>query len=604
MDYPDSIKHAQTNWIGKSEGALIKFPVDGHDLEVFTTRPDTLFGTTFVAIAPEHPILETLVGCAPNRPEVLKYIEKAKNTSDLERQTAKEKTGVKLEGVTAGIPFDKSGREVPVFVADYILMGYGTGAIMGVPGHDERDFEFAKTHGLEVIKVVEPQEPKEMPYPDEGTAVNSFEYTGLSTQEFKQKIIEQLEKDGLGKPATTYKLRDWVFSRQRYWGEPIPMIHKQDGTPEPIADPDNWDEVMEKLPLTLPEVPNFNPLEDGTSPIAKNAEWLNTTDKEGNPAKREIDTMPNWAGSSWYYIRFVDPENNDWFADYEKMKYWLPVDRYFGGSEHTTLHLLYSRFWHKFLFDQGKVPVPEPYAWRLNGGLLLGPDGKKMSKSLGNIVNPTSIVENYGADALRMYICFLGPYEDTYPWNDNGIKSTWRLLKNVWALRDKVKDVKRSPGLEKDYHKAVKNITEMIESLKMNTAISQLMIFVNKMKSVEHVDPGIWKGFVKLLAPFAPFIAEELWQDINGWDEWDKNNSVHLDTWPTFDEGLTKDKTFMIPVQINGKLKGEVEVTENEPEVMVREKVFALSKVSTLVGDENNVKDFIYVPNRIVNIVV
>lgn len=610
VDFPESIKNAQRNWIGKSTGALITYPVENSEsITVFTTRPDTNFGATFVVLAPEHP-LALKITTKDRLKEVKEYIEKAQTRSELERLAeVKDKTGV----FTGAYALNRLNNEkLPVYIADYVLPGVGTGAVVGVPGHDKRDFLFAQKFGLPVIRVVAEGDPKskenllEITSVDQileegGTVVNSGFLNGLEVSKAIEKACEYLEEKGWGKKHTTYRIRDWVFSRQRYWGEPIPMIHKEDGSIEMICDPDDKKDVSENLPLILPEVSDFNPTADGLSPLEKNVEWVNIKDKSGKNAKRETNTMPNWAGSSWYYIRYCDPKNDSEFADLEKLKYWLPVDRYFGGAEHTTLHLLYSRFWHQFLFDKGFVPTPEPYAWRINGGLLLGPDGKKMSKSKGNVVEPVELVEKYGADALRLSICFLGPYEDTYPWNENGMKATSKLLATVYGLRTKVRaDAQNDSEIVKAYNVLVKKVGEMYESLKMNTAVSELMIFVNQIKNVEKIDLEIWKGFLKVLAPIAPFIAEELWQEID--KEKGENGSIHLQKWPIYDQKFIEEKTIIIPVQINGKVRSEVEINADAKESEVKEKVLADPKVTaSLSGKE--FRKFIYIPGKIVSIV-
>ncbi len=739
IDFPEAIKSAQSNWIGKSEGALIKFQVENTTLEVFTTRPDTLFGVTFVALAPEHELLKTLLAKVKNAKEVTEYIETVSTKSELERQVNKEKTGVELEGIKAKHPF--TNTELPIFVADYVLPKIGTGAIMGVPAHDERDFEFAKKFNLEIKVVIEPitgtkreneefrksivalvinpknnkvlsinwgsefggslliggglkdsedvvecakrevreetgyvnlkyiktsetihhhyfayskevprqievkgllfelideerQKPKlendelnkfkaewldvretqlkivdslhryilekfllDRIYTGDGILTNSEEFSQLDSKTATEKIIQKLESQNKGTEKVTYKIRAWVFSRQRYWGEPIPLIHKKTGEVEAICDTKNPKEVKDTLPLVLPNVPDYRPTSDGTSPLARNKKWVKTTANDGTPAERETSTMPNWAGSCWYYMRYIDPQNETAFADYEKLKYWLPVDNYFGGAEHTTLHLLYSRFWHKFFYDLKLVPTPEPYNWRMNGGILLGPDGRKMSKSKGNVIEPMDIVENYGADALRTYICFLGPYTDTYPWSDTGIKSTWRLMKNIYALKTRISDTPQDIEITRAYHKMVKKVTNMIVNLKMNTAISEIMIFVNKARRTKHINIEVWKGFVKVIAPFAPFLAEELWQGVNNYKKWSKENSVHLQPWPNYSEDLARDEIIIIPVQINGKARGEIEIEEDEQEE------FVIKKAKEFIKDEK-IKKVIYVPNKIINLVV
>lgn len=598
-DFPEYIKSAQRNWIGKSDGARVKFKVfdstgkEMDQLDVFTTRPDTLFGVTFLAIAPEHPNGKKLTEFLENKNEVLSYIDKAKDRSDMERQTEKDKSGIQMKGIYAKHPFDEVDLKIPIFVADYILMDYGTGAIMGVPAHDERDHDFAQKYELQVIKVIN--------HTDVDTMVNSGKYNGLASQDFFAQAIDRLEKEHTGSKATTYKMRDWVFSRQRYWGEPIPLVYKKDGSVEAVVSTQDVEEVHKKLPLILPDSKDFQPGEDGSPPLAKLTDWVNTTDKEGHPAKRETQTMPTWAGSSWYFLRYIDPHNDKAFADYEKLKYWLPVDKYFGDGGHTTVHLLYSRFWHRFLYDQGLIPTPEPYQWRMTGGLLLGPDGKKMSKRYGNVVMPSDLVANYGADAARIAIAFLGPYEDTYPWNENTIKAMWRLVKNIYELKEKVGKGKEPDSVSKSYNKMVKNITEMCEALKMNTAISEIMIFVNDLKKAEAIDTETWKGFVKVVAPFIPFVAEELWQEINGFTTWNKQNSVHLQIWPEYDKTKIQDVSSTVPVMINGKVRGEIEVTDSDDEASVKKKVLADQRFTKHL-EGKSIDRFIFVKGKIVSV--
>ena len=609
LDFPPAIKKAQINWIGKSEGAKISYQVEDSEdiITVFTTRPDTNFGATFIVLAPEHPLAQKIT-TKENENAVKEYIIKAGKKSELERiAEVKDKTGV----FTGRYAINKLNDErLPIYIADYCLLGVGTGAVVGVPGHDKRDFLFAEKFGLPVKRVVVGDDGEigkidnvNQIFEGDGKAINSDFLDGLETTKAIEKICKYLEEKGWGEKHTTYRIRDWVFSRQRYWGEPIPVIHKEDGKIESVCDPDNLQEVKENLPLVLPEVPDFNPTPDGFSPLEKNKEWVNIKDKDGKPAKRETNTMPNWAGSSWYYIRYCDPTNDENFADFEKQKYWLPVDKYFGGAEHTTMHLLYSRFWHQFLYDLKLVPTPEPYAWRINGGLLLGTDGKKMSKSTGNVVEPSKIIEQFGADALRMFVCFLGPYEDTYPWNDSGIKATSKLLTTIYGLRTKVnKNAKPSVMISKAYNKLVKNISQMFENLKMNTAVSEIMIFVNSVKNEEEISLDIWKGFLKTLAPLAPFIAEELWQDIEGNSEWSTENSVHTQKWPEFDKTVASENIIRIPIQINGKVRSDIEIEVGMEENIIKEKVLADPKViSNLNGKEIN--KFIYVPGKIISIV-
>ena len=594
VDFPESIKQAQINWIGKSEGAEIDFKVaDTQDkLTVFTTRLDTIYGATFLVISPEHPLLEKIT-TSEHLIEVNEYKNKAKQKSDMERtELMKEKTGV-FTGSFAVNPYN--GMKLPIWTGEFVVMSYGTGAIMGVPAHDARDYEFAQKYELKIEQAIESSEKEAViiPYLEEGIVVNSEDFSGLRSDEARSKMLEKAQSEDFGRGKVNYRLRDWIFSRQRYWGEPIPLIY---------VEPDGHIEKETNLPLILPEVPDYKPTSDSVSPLAKNQEWVNTTSQSGRPAKREINTMPNWAGSCWYFIRYVDPKNDEGFADPEKMRYWLPVDKYFGGAEHTTMHLLYSRFWYRFFYDLGLVPTKEPYSWRLNGGLLLGPGSKKMSKSIGNVIDPMLVADNYGADALRMFISFLGPYEDTYPWNENGIKSTWRLLKTIEDLKVRVSDDVDDKNVEKSYHRMVMNIGDMLEKIKMNTAISEIMIFVNVLKKSGKINTEIWKGFIKVLAPFAPFMAEELWQEINEYEKWNPTNSVHLQSWPYYDEKIVIDETILIPIQINGKVRGEVQVSENDTEELVKEKVQQISRVEELLKGRNITK-FLYIPRKIISIV-
>ncbi len=608
-DFPDYIKTAQRNWIGKSDGAEVAFELydesgtEIDQLKVFTTRPDTLFGVTFLAIAPEHPVVKRLAQLSNNKDEINLYVDKAKDRSDMDRKTQKEKSGIRLEGLNARHPFDEVTRKIPVFVADYILMDYATGSIMGVPAHDERDMDFAKKYGLEIIEVIRPVQPDDKSsnqlFTENGVMINSASYDGIKSEEFYNQAVARLEKEGKGAKSTACKMRDWIFSRQRYWGEPIPLVYKQDGSVEAIASTENPEEIAKKLPLVLPPSKDFKPGQDGSPPLAKLTDWVNTTDKQGNPAKRETQTMPTWAGSSWYFLRYIDPHNNNAFADYEKLKYWLPVDKYFGDGGHTTVHLLYSRFWHRFLYDQGLVPTPEPYKWRMTGGLLLGPDGKKMSKRYGNVVMPSDLVANYGADATRLAIAFLGPYEETYPWNENTIKAMWRLVKTIYDFKDKVRP-HDDPSIKKSYNKMVKNITEMCENLKMNTAISEIMIFVNALKKVDAIDTEVWKGFIKVLAPFMPFLAEQLWQEINGFSTWDKKNSVHWQSWPEFDKTEDETTSTTIPVMINGRVRGQIVTDAKDTEETLKEKILKDEKIAKHLQGE--IKKFVFVPGKIVSI--
>lgn len=591
VDFPEAIKSAQINWIGKSEGANIDFKIGEDKITVFTTRIDTIFGATFVVLSPEHPLVNKIT-TSEQSDAVKAYQEQAKNKSDMERTEVKEKTGV-FSGAYAINPFN--GEQIPVWIGDFVVMSYGTGALMAVPAHDERDFEFAQKFNLPVKQVVEPEDGQDatLPFVSYGKLRDSGEYTGLTSSEAKEKMIQKAESENFGSRKVNYKLRDWIFSRQRYWGEPIPLV---------FVEPDNHVEEVTELPVVLPQVPDYLPTSDATSPLAKNKEWVNTTSKDGKPAKRETNTMPNWAGSCWYFMRYIDPHNDKEFASMDKLKYWMPVDRYFGGAEHTTMHLLYSRFWNRFFYDIGIVPTQEPYAWRLNGGLLLGPDNKKMSKSIGNVVDPMTVAENYGADALRTFIAFLGPYTDVYPWNENGIKATWRLMKTLYEMQEKVSDAEATAKVQKAYHKMVKNITKMIEDLKMNTAVSEIMIFVNQIKDEPYINKEIWKGFTKVVAPFAPYLAEELWQTVNK-TEWSKENSVHVADWPKYDENLIKEDVITLAVQVNGKVRAQVDISVDDSQEVVKQKALEIPKIQEYTTGKE-ITNFIYIPGKIINIVI
>ena len=598
VEWPEHIKMAQKNWIGRKEGINITYPIEGskETVTTFTTRPDTNFGATFIAISPEHKLVELL----NDKPEVIEYVKQAKAKSELERMAeGRKKTGI-FTGLYAVNQLNN--YKMPIWIADFVLPQFGTGAVVGVPGHDRRDFEFAKEFNLPIKRVVKSSDGDESEITDleqvqenEGIMVNSEFLNGMDIHEATQKMMDYLEEKGWGERVVHYNIRDWVFSRQRYWGEPIPLLHRQDEKIEAVPEAD--------LPVTLPAVEDFNPLPDGTSPIAKNEEWLNTTTQDGTPAKRETDTMPNWAGSSWYFLRFTDPHNDKMFADKKKLEYWMPIDHYFGGSEHTTLHLLYSRFWNQFLYDQGHVPVKEPYQKRTNGGLLLGPDGRKMSKSIGNVVDPMAIVEKYGADALRMFIAFLGPYTDTYPWNDEGVKATHKLLQYLYEYQEKVVDSDPGEELERAYHKLVKNVTEMYEGLRMNTAVSEIMKFMNLLKNESKIPKKIWTGLLQVIAPMSPFVTEELWQLTHGFEEWKPENSIHLSEWPKYDESLAKDVVLEIPIQINGKLRASISVEADAADKEVEQKALTDEKVKNALEGKTP-KKVIYVPGKIVNIVL
>ncbi len=591
VDYPENIKQQQLNWIGKSTGAFVKFPLKdvNEELEVYTTRCDTLFGVTFMVIAPEHPLIDKLADRIGNMDAVLAYREEASHKTEFERtQLVKDKTGVRIEGLSALNPV--SGKEIPIFISDYVMMGYGTGAIMAVPAHDQRDYEFAKRFDIEIIPVIEGGDLEKEAYSGDGVMINSEFLNGFTNKKDSiARMLAFLREKGIGHAGVQFKMKDWAFNRQRYWGEPIPLIHCPNcGV---VAVP------YEELPLRLPDMDNFKPGEDGQSPLAKVDSFVNCTcPKCGGAAKRETDTMPQWAGSSWYFLRYCDPHNSKKFADREKINYWMPVDWYNGGMEHVTRHLIYSRFWHHFLYDLGEVNTPEPYKKRSAQGLILGPDGEKMSKSKGNVVDPLDIVSQYGADTLRVYVLFMGDYASAAPWNDSSVKGCRRFLERVFALQDIVvpETVK---ALEAPLHKTIKKVSSDIEEQKFNTAIAALMTFMNEVGREKKIGKEQLLSFVKLLNPFAPHIAEEIYQAQGG------EGSLQLASWPEYDEAKTVDDSIEIGVQVNGKLRATVTIPTN----CEKEEALALAKadekVQAALDGKNPVKE-IYVPNKIVNLVV
>ena len=591
VDYPENIKQQQLNWIGKSTGAFVKFPLKdvNEELEVYTTRCDTLFGVTFMVIAPEHPLIDKLADRIGNMDAVLAYREEASHKTEFERtQLVKDKTGVRIEGLSALNPV--SGKEIPIFISDYVMMGYGTGAIMAVPAHDQRDYEFAKRFDIEIIPVIEGGDLEKEAYSGDGVMINSEFLNGFTNKKDSiTRMLEFLREKGIGHAGVQFKMKDWAFNRQRYWGEPIPLIHCPNcGV---VAVP------YEELPLRLPDMDNFKPGEDGQSPLAKVDSFVNCTcPKCGGAAKRETDTMPQWAGSSWYFLRYCDPHNSAKFADREKINYWMPVDWYNGGMEHVTRHLIYSRFWHHFLYDLGEVNTPEPYKKRSAQGMILGADGEKMSKSKGNVVDPLDIVSQYGADTLRVYVLFMGDYASAAPWNDSSVKGCRRFLERVFALQDIVvpETVK---ALEAPLHKTIKKVSSDIEEQKFNTAIAALMTFMNEVGREKKIGKEQLLSFVKLLNPFAPHIAEEIYQAQGG------EGSLQLASWPEYDEAKTVDDSIEIGVQVNGKLRATVTIPTN----CEKEEALALAKadekVQAALDGKNLVKE-IYVPNKIVNLVV
>ncbi len=595
VDYIERVKVSQKNWIGRSTGAEVDFQIkDTEDkLRIYTTRCDTLFGVTYTVVSPEHPYLDKYKDQIKNWDEILAYREQASRKSDFERaELAKDKTGVAIDGLTAINPVN--GKEVPIWVSDYVLMSYGTGAIMAVPAHDERDWEFAKKFNLPIIQVVakngEEVDVNEVAFTDVATGVliNSDFLNGLEVKDAKEKMISFLEEKGIGQAKTNYKLRDWVFSRQRYWGEPIPIVHCDKCGYVPIDE--------SELPLLLPEVESYMPTDNGESPLAAMTDWVNTTCPCcGGPAKRETDTMPQWAGSSWYFLRYTDPHNDKALASPEALKYWLPVDWYNGGMEHTTLHLLYSRFWHKFLYDQGVVPTPEPYQKRTSHGMILGENGEKMSKSRGNVVNPDDIVNEYGADTLRTYEMFIGAFDLAASWSEDGVKGCRRFLDRVWKLQDLMTEEEGySKDLETKMHQTIKKVSNDFENLKYNTAIAAMMAILNDFYKKGSITKGELKTLIILLNPVAPHITEEMWQAIGC------EGRVYQQTWPEYDEAKTVESSVEIAVQINGKVKGTLGIQKDDPKDEV------IAKAKEVIADKltGNIVKEIYVPGRLVNIVM
>ncbi|MFA4994079.1 MAG: leucine--tRNA ligase [Bdellovibrionales bacterium] len=595
VDYLEKIKVQQRNWIGKSIGAEVDFTLPalkGRKLRIFTTRPDTLFGVTYMVLAPEHPLVQELMRHCKNGSAVRAYIEATARKSDFDRtEGAKEVSGVVLEGVFAQNPATK--KDVPVWIADYVLATYGTGAIMAVPAHDERDWRFAKKFKLPIIEVIAGGDVQKEAYistSDEARAVNSGPLDGLKPSEAIAKMIDIIKSDGYGTPSIKYKLRDWVFSRQRYWGEPIPMVDcsKCGWVPLPESE----------LPLRLPEVESYQTSETGESPLSLMTDWVNVKcPKCGGKAKRETDTMPQWAGSSWYFLRYCDPHNDKELASRKALEFWTPIDWYNGGMEHTVLHLLYSRFWHKFLYDIGTAPTPEPYARRTSHGLILGENNEKMSKSRGNVVNPDEVVETHGADTLRLYEMFMGPFDQAIPWSTNGLTGMWRFLSRLWALSDKVTAAACDDAMTRRLHRAAHEVDERIEAMKFNTAIASLMSLTNDFGEEKEVPKDAWEMFLKLLSPFAPHIAEEMWQKLG-------NKTLLAETaWPKADAAMLVEDTVTIAVQVNGKLRATINVARDLPSKEVEALALAEEGVKRAL-DNKAPKKVIVVPNRIVNVVV
>ena len=592
LDFIERVKTQEINWIGRSEGAEVNFlSTEGDTITVFTTRPDTLFGATYMVISPEHEYIEKWADKLENIDEIRAYQREAAKKSDFERtELAKDKTGVCLKGVRAVNPVN--GKEIPIFTSDYVLATYGTGAIMAVPAHDSRDWDFAKKFDLPIIEVVAGGNVSNEPFTDVATGkmVNSGFLDGMEVAEAKKAIIAYLTEKGLGKQKINYKLRDWVFSRQRYWGEPVPMVYCEKCGWQPIPE--------SELPLTLPDIEEYEPTDTGESPLAKCTDWVNTTCPHcGGKAKRETDTMPNWAGSSWYFMRYCDPHNTESCAAKEALDYWMPVDWYNGGMEHVTLHLLYSRFWAKFLYDIGVLSCKEPYLKRTAHGMILGEDGQKMSKSRGNVINPDDIVSNYGADTLRLYEMFIGDFEKSAPWSPSSIKGCKRFLDRTAGLANMTEGTGYSKELESVFHKTIKKVTEDIDQMKFNTAIAALMSLLNEIYEKGKVTSDELKTFITLLNPFAPHLTEEMWQNAGG------EGFLSLAPWPSFDESKTKDNTVEIALQINGKLKSTLEIGVDAAKDDVLKSAKENPKMANALNGMNIVKE-IYVPGRLVNIVV
>ncbi|PAE89959.1 leucine--tRNA ligase [Shouchella clausii] len=596
LEWPESLKDMQRNWIGKSEGAEVTFKINEHSVNVFTTRPDTLFGATYMVLAPEHKLV-TEITTDEQKEAVEAYQKQVALKSDIERtDLAKEKTGA-FTGAYAINPVN--GEKIPVWIADYVLISYGTGAVMAVPAHDERDFEFANAFGLPIKEVVAGGDVSKAAYTGDGEHVNSDFLNGLNKQEAVEKMIVWLEENGAGQRKVTYRLRDWLFSRQRYWGEPIPIIHWEDGSMSALDE--------SELPLVLPDLEEIKPSGTGESPLANAKDWLEVVDpKTGMRGRRETNTMPQWAGSCWYYLRYIDPTNDEALADPEKLKNWLPVDTYIGGAEHAVLHLLYARFWHKFLYDIGVVPTKEPFQKVFNQGMILGENNEKMSKSKGNVVNPDEIIASHGADTLRLYEMFMGPLDASVAWSTNGLDGSRRFLERVWRLivneetgklNSNVKDVEGNEAFVRTYHQTVKKVTEDFAELRFNTGISQLMVFVNEGNKQEVLPKALIEGFVKLLSPVAPHIAEELWEKLGHTD------TITYEAWPTYDESLLVENEVEVVVQMNGKVKTKLVINKGASKEEMEAAALADEKVQAAIG-EKTIRKVIAVPGKLVNIVV
>lgn len=595
LDFIDRVKSQQINWIGRSEGAELDFALvtgNGTDLNkkmtVFTTRPDTAFGVTYMVMAPEHEYVSALMEKFENQEEIKAYVAEAAKKSDLQRTADDSKTGVELKGIKAKNPY--TGDLIPVFISDYVLTGYGTGAIMAVPAHDQRDYDFAKIFNLPIVQVLEGGDISEKAWEEDGAHINSGFLTGMNKEDGMKAATDYAVKNGFGKAKVNYKLRDWVFSRQRYWGEPIPMVYCEHCGWQPIPE--------SELPLTLPEVPDYHPNDEGESPLSKSGDWLYTKcPKCGAKARRETDTMPNWAGSSWYFLRYCDPHNDKEFASREALDYWMPVDWYNGGMEHTTLHLLYSRFWHKFLFDCGLVPTKEPYKRRTSHGMILASNGEKMSKSRGNVINPDDIVEAYGADTFRLYEMFIGPFDQVAMWSEESLMGVYRFVNKVYALFKKV--YKDELPLEKDLrmmHKCIKDVSERIDQMKFNTAVSALMTYVNYLTDKEKIAPELYETLLRLMCPFTPHLSEEMWARMG------HSTLLVKESWPVFDARLAEDDVVTIAVQLNGKMRGTIEMPKDAPREEIEKAALALENVQKQT-EGKDIKKIIVVPNRLINLV-
>ena len=588
LDFIDRVKAQQINWIGRSEGAELDFEFGEDKLTVFTTRPDTAFGVTYMVLAPEHEFVQKYMNRFENPEEVKAYVEATAKKSDLQRTQDDSKTGVELKGMKAINPYNN--KEIPVFISDYVLTGYGTGAIMAVPAHDQRDYDFAKVFNLPIIQVLEGGDISEKAWEEDGAHINSGFLNGMNKDDGMKAAIDYAVKNGFGKAKVNFKLRDWVFSRQRYWGEPIPMVYCEKCGWQPIPE--------SELPLTLPEVPDYHPNDEGESPLSKAGDWLNTTcPKCGGHARRETDTMPNWAGSSWYFLRYCDPHNDKEFASKEALDYWMNVDWYNGGMEHTTLHLLYSRFWHKFLHDCGLVPTKEPYNRRTSHGMILAENGEKMSKSRGNVINPDDIVAAYGADTFRLYEMFIGPFDQVAMWSEESLMGVYRFVGKVYNLFKKVyKDEKPSAEDLRAMHKCILEVTERIDQMKFNTAVSSLMTYVNYLSGKDKIAPELYSTLVRLMSPFTPHLAEEMWARLGN------QTLVIAEAWPVGDPKLAEESTVTYAVQICGKVRGTMEMPKDAPKEEVEKAALAINNVQRQL-EGKSVKKIIVVPNKIVNIV-